>query len=70
MLVRYNAPGTPMGGQDLYYSMLKIGDGEDQPGADLNAMWYLRNAKIFAKLVNVGRPGDRVLVVYGAEHSF
>ena len=66
MLIRYNAPSTPMAGQDLYYSLLRFGDGDDQPGADLNAMWYLRNAKIFAKLVNVAKPGDRILVVYGA----
>lgn len=70
MLIRYNDPATPMGGQDLYYSMLKIGDGDDQPGADLNAMWYLRNAKIFAKLINVAKPGDRVLVVYGSGHGY
>jgi hypothetical protein len=70
MLLRYNDPATPMGGQDLYYSLLRFGDGDDQPGADLNAMWYLRNAKIFAKLVNVARPGDRILVVYGAGHGY
>ncbi len=70
MLIRYNDPSTPMGGQDLYYSLLRFGDGDNQPGADLNAMWYLRNAKIFAKLVNVARPGDRILVVYGAGHGY
>lgn len=70
MLIRYNDPSTPMGGQDLYYSMLRYGDGTDQPGADLNAMWHLRNAKIFAKLVNVAKPGDRILVVYGAGHGY
>ena len=70
MLIRYNDPSTPMGGQDLYYAMLRFGDGSDQPGADLNAMWYLRNAKIFAKLINVARPGDRILVVYGAGHGY
>ncbi|WP_242187311.1 DUF5694 domain-containing protein [Sphingomonas sp. CARO-RG-8B-R24-01] len=70
MLIRYNDPSTPMGGQDSYYSMLRFGDGDDQPGADLNAMWYLRNAKIFAKLINVAKPGDRILVVYGAGHGY
>ena len=70
MLIRYNDPSTPMGGQDSYYSLLRLGDGNEQPGADLNAMWYLRNAKIFAKLINVAKPGDRVLVVYGAGHGY
>ncbi len=70
MLIRYNDPSTPMGGQDSYYSLLRLGDGNEQPGADLNAMWYLRNARIFAKLINVAKPGDRVLVVYGAGHGY
>ena len=70
MLIRYNDPSTPMGGQDLYYSLLRFGDGADQPGADLNAMWYLRNAKIFSKLINVAKPGDRILIVYGAGHGY
>lgn len=70
MLIRYNDSATPTAGQSTYYSMLRFGDGEDQPGADLNAMWYLRNAKIFSKLINVARPGDRILVVYGAGHGY
>ena len=54
----------------FYYEALAIGDTEQQPGADLNAMWYLRNAKIFAKLQTAARPGDRVLVVYGSGHNY
>lgn len=53
-----------------YYELLKLGDGEDQPGADLNAMWYLRNAKMFSKLAQIARPGDRVLVLIGAGHAY
>lgn len=52
------------------YSMLAIGDTQRQAGAELNAMWYLRNAKIFAKLMGLVRPGDRVLVVFGAGHGY
>jgi hypothetical protein len=37
---------------------------------DLNAAWYHRNAKIFAKLTQIARPGDRVLVVFGSGHAF
>ena len=54
----------------FYYASLKFGDGEAQPGADLNAGWYLRNAKIFAKLINVAKPGDRLLVIYGSGHGY
>lgn len=53
----------------LYYSMLQIGDGDSQPGAELNAYWYMRNAKMFAKLDLFAQPGDRVLVIVGSGHA-
>jgi hypothetical protein len=56
--------------QQFYYGLLPLGDQKDQPGADLNAAWYHRNAKIFAKLTQIARPGDRVLVVFGSGHAF
>ena len=52
----------------FYWDIIKIGEGETQPGAELAAYWFMRNAKIFNKLVQVTRPGDRVLVVYGSGH--
>lgn len=70
LLLPYNDEKTPTAGQAISYGMLGFGNGDRQPGADLNAMWYLRNAKIFAKLMNVATPGDRVLVVYGAGHGY
>ena len=51
------------GNMDLYYGLLRFGDAVDQPGAELNAGWYERNAKIFAKLMTVARPGDRIIVM-------
>lgn len=56
--------------QGLYYEFLRFGGIDQQPGADLNAMWYLRNAKIFNKLQQAAKPGDRVLVVYGSGHNY
>ncbi len=53
-----------------HYRLLAVGDSQAQPAADLNAMWYLRNAKIFGKLMSVAEPGDRVLVVYGSGHGY
>jgi hypothetical protein len=70
LLVRMNTPGTAMSGMDSYYGVLGIGDHDQQTGADFNAAWYLRNAKIFGKLVSLVKPGDRVLVVYGGGHGF
>jgi hypothetical protein len=65
-----NDPASPTVGQGFYYAILDIGDNQDQPGADLNAGWYLRNAKIFAKLMSQAKPGDRVVVVYGSGHGY
>ncbi len=65
-----NRPEWTLEDQALYYGLLSFGDTHRQPGADLNAMWYLRNAKIFVKLHKVASPGDRVLVVFGSGHSY
>jgi hypothetical protein len=70
MLMQLNDPAVVRKDMDSYYGMLPIGDGNTQTGADLNAAWYLRNAKIFGKLMQLAKPGDRVLVVYGAGHGF
>ncbi|MEM1053654.1 MAG: DUF5694 domain-containing protein, partial [Pseudomonadota bacterium] len=53
----------------VYYSLLKIGNGDDQPGAELNAFWYMRNAKMFAKVDMIAEPGDRVLLIAGSGHA-
>lgn len=70
VLVELNRPAKDESAQAWHYRVLAYGDTEKQPGADLNAMWYLRNAKIFAKLMTVAEPGDRVLVVYGSGHNY
>ncbi|MBC7506076.1 MAG: hypothetical protein H7267_10185 [Sandarakinorhabdus sp.] len=70
MLMKMNDPAGIQGNMLGYYGMLPIGDRDEQTGADLNAGWYLRNAKIFGKLMQVAKPGDRVLVVYGGGHGY
>ncbi len=70
MLTFINSPNPQLEDMAFYYDMLPIGDADTQTGADLNAMWYLRNAKIFGKLMKVTKPGERVLVIYGAGHNF
>ncbi len=68
--MKVNDPAGLQGNMDSYYGMLTIGDRDTQAGADLNAAWYLRNAKIFGKLMQVAKPGDRVLVVFGSGHGY
>lgn len=71
LLAETNRADHPVhGNMDLYYGLLQFGDAVDQPGAELNSGWYERNAKIFAKLMTVARPGDRIVVLYGAGHAY
>jgi Family of unknown function (DUF5694) len=71
MLADQNEPARILANQQVfYYGLLAFGDQKEQPGAELNAGWYQRNAKIFAKLAQIARPGDRVLVAFGAGHAF
>lgn len=70
VLADLNRPEQAVQDQGWYYDVLRYGDTNRQPGAELNAYWYMRNAKIFAKLMTVAKPGDRILVVYGAGHSY
>jgi hypothetical protein len=53
----------------VYCEWLRFDVAEAQPASELIAYFYMRNAKIFAKLVDVTEPGDRVVVVFGAGHE-
>ncbi len=55
---------------EFYYKLIAFDEGESQPAAELQAFWFMRNAKIFSKLEDVTQPGDRVIIVYGAGHKF
>lgn len=71
LLADINRPDHPINGNmNLYYGLLQFGDGIDQPGAELNAAWYERNAKIVGKMITIARPGDRIVVVYGVGHAY
>jgi hypothetical protein len=68
LLVEANNPRT-LADASMYYRLLSLDSGEDQPGAELFGYWTMRNARIFAKLMDVTRPGDRVVVIFGAGHK-
>jgi hypothetical protein len=59
-----------MASPEFYYRTFEFDHGEAQPGAELQAYWFMRNAKIFSKLMQVTKPGDRVVVIYGAGHKY
>lgn len=72
LLAEVNAPGMVMStaNASMYYRFLPLGSGDDLPGAELNGRWYTRNAMIFAKLTQVARPGDRIVLMFGAGHAY
>jgi len=70
LLAWHNEPARIRMMHTLYNAVLAFGDAASQPGAELNAAWYLRNARIFAKLTQIAKPGDRVIVVFGAGHAY
>jgi hypothetical protein len=71
MLADLNEPAAIQADHnDFYYPLLPFGNQKEQPGAELNAAWYQRNAKIFAKLTQIAQPADRVLVLFGSGHAF
>jgi hypothetical protein len=69
--LRYlNEPKRIARDNDFYRNMIRVGGGAQQPGADLLAAWYKRNAYICANLVQLAKPGDRIVVFYGSGHAF
>jgi len=54
----------------FYRSMLLYGAGTEQPGAALLSAWQARNNAICARLVQWGKPEDRIVVVYGSGHAY
>lgn len=53
---------------DLYLYTARIGAGDTYYGADMLTEWYRRNLCIFGNLQSISKPGDRILVIYGAGH--
>jgi hypothetical protein len=68
--LRYlNDPKLIADSNGFYRTTLKIGGGAQQPGADLLTAWYRRNFLICANIVQMAKPGDRIVVFYGSGHS-
>lgn len=65
-----NEPEFSRRDNNFYPTMLRIGSGTEQPGADLLGAWNLRNFHICANLIQHAKPGDRIVVIYGAGHEF
>lgn len=65
-----NDPVRLSTGNSFYRQVLRIGRGGDQPGVDLVSAWYHRNLQICSNLLQIAKPGDRIVIFFGAGHAF
>ncbi|HEY1878496.1 MAG TPA: DUF5694 domain-containing protein [Caulobacteraceae bacterium] len=70
LLRHMNQPALLASDNDFYRTTLFMGEGATQPGADLLTAWYHRNFMICANLLQLSKPGDRIVVFYGSGHAF
>jgi len=70
LLAHLNDPGRLAADHGFYRTMLRIGGGAEQPGVALLAAWQKRNLETCARLIQLARPGDRIVVLFGAGHAF
>jgi len=65
-----NSPAAAREDNEFYRTMLKVGGGAEQPGADLLTAWYTRNFHICANIVQLAKPGERIVVIFGSGHEY
>jgi hypothetical protein len=69
--LRYlNEPERLYADNGFYRNLLRVGGGAEQPGALLLAAWQKRNLMTCALLLQLAKPGDRVVVLFGSGHAF
>ncbi len=52
-----------------YVRSLSLADDSSFVGADVTADYHRRNLRIFANLMKIAEPGDRIFIMFGAGHS-
>ena len=71
LLIPGNRPAEVLRLHSLtYQGLMSMGDAKEQPGAVFGTKWFERNARMFAKITAVAKPGDRVLVLVGSGHKY
>ena len=65
-----NQPSRIALGNSFYSRALRVGGGAEQPGAEMVAAWSARNYRICARIIQESKPGDRVVVFFGAGHAY
>ena len=65
-----NEPETIARSHKFYPLMLDFGAGDEQPGVALLSSWYTRNFEVCARMVQLVRPGEKLIVFYGQGHAY
>lgn len=65
-----NQPSRIAESNSFYADALRVGGGAEQPGAEMVAAWSARNYRICARIIQESKPGDRVVVFFGAGHVY
>lgn len=69
ILRHHNDPAEIRRGRSFYLETGTVGAGDSYVGAELLSKWYDRNIRIFANVLSVAEPGERVLVIIGSGHA-
>lgn len=70
-LLRYLNTDAAIRANASWYSVFAgLGPTVDHAGATYVSQWYTRNTFIFANILNVIKPGDRVVVIMGQGHEY
>lgn len=67
-LANLNQPGKLSANHEMYLSLARFGAGNNYEGARLLGSWYERNARIFANICRLVKPGEKIAVLIGAGH--
>ncbi|ADW71333.1 hypothetical protein AciX9_4382 (plasmid) [Granulicella tundricola MP5ACTX9] len=65
-----NTPQYRLLNNKFYFDMLRFGDNKINPGANWVGGWHARNLIILENVWRLSKPNDRILVIFGAGHTF
>lgn len=56
--------------QQARMRMMEVGAGKNYIGVEPTSSVYKRNMRIFANIMDIAEPDDRLLIIYGSGHSY
>jgi Family of unknown function (DUF5694) len=69
-LILLNQPDQMEKDHKIYFDLMRIGRGKENPGAGYVSWWYRRNMVILANIIRItDSPNDRIFVIYGEGHN-